>query len=410
MLVEKSILPRAADQSFRHMLSLENLIIFSVAGLPLYLVKLDFFGLPTNILEFLQVITVLWWYADKKREKLDTREIWEKYKEYLMAAGLLLLGLISSLIINGNYKLGLGIIKGWFLLPALFAFVAVNVIDDRKKIRNVLLAFYFSVAAVSLIALVYFVLGRLTYDGRLEAFFNSPNYLAMYLSPALIIGLILTRSQNYNFGKFYYAGCVPIAASLYMTYSYAAWVAVITSLAIAEASARGKNILKSKVFWSGVTLLILLFLAQWSSSKMKDAYGLSERSSLASRLMIWKAAGKLVTDNPFWGIGPGNFQNKYLEYQKFYPPYLEWAVPHPHNLFLTFFLYSGLSGFIGFVWLSTIWFRSVITKENSQLKFAFLALMAYVFIHGLVDTTYFKNDLAMLFWLNFLALNLKKAP
>ena len=64
----------------------------------------------------------------------------------------------------------------------------------------------------------------------------------------------------------------------------------------------------------------------------------------------------------------------------------------------------------GFAWLSATWFKAVLAKENSQLKLTFLALMAYIVIHGLVDTTYFKNDLAMLFWLNFLALNLKKAP
>jgi len=33
-----------------------------------------------------------------------------------------------------------------------------------------------------------------------------------------------------------------------------------------------------------------------------------------------------------------------------------------------------------------------------------LGVMLYVLVHGIFDTTYFKNDLAVVFWLNFLAL------
>ncbi|HEX7586138.1 MAG TPA: O-antigen ligase family protein, partial [Patescibacteria group bacterium] len=178
---------------------------------------------------------------------------------------------------------------------------------------------------------------------------------------------------------------------------------------IAETIAQKKNILKSRIFWVGIVLVGLVFSAQWGSGKLRAIYAVSERSSIASRLMIWKTAGKLAHDNPVWGIGPGNFQNKYLEYQKFFPPYLEWAVSHPHNIFLAFFLYSGLAGTTGFVMLVFFWFRDILKKEDSALKTIFLGVMIYALLHGLVDTTYFKNDLAVIFWLSFSALNLKKA-
>lgn len=35
---------------------------------------------------------------------------------------------------------------------------------------------------------------------------------------------------------------------------------------------------------------------------------------------------------------------------------------------------------------------------------ASLGIMFYFLLHGLVDTTYFKNDLAVIFWLNFMML------
>lgn len=406
---------RAAKLGIKKMLSLEKLIIFSVAVLPAYLIKIDFFGLPTNILELLEAAVIFWWYLDKKQKKLDTRELGQKYGKYLLAAGLIFAGLIASLVVNGNYRVGLGIIKSWFLLPMVFAFVAVNVVNTEEKIKNMLTTFYFSSAIVSSVALGYYFFNKLTYDGRLEAFFSSPNYLAMYLVPGLISGLLLVRNQKsetkrqkYNFEKFYYFGCVIIMASLYLTYSYAAWAAIIASLVIVEIIAKEKNILKSKIFWLSIVLAVLVFSGQWSSDKLRSAYTVSTRSSITSRLMIWKTAGELAHDNPFWGIGPGNFQNKYLEYQKFFPPYLEWAVPHPHNIWLAFFLYSGLAGIVGFSLLVFFWLRDVLKKEDSALKTIFLAIMLFTLLHGLADTTYFKNDLAVMFWLNFLALNLKK--
>jgi len=61
------------------------------------------------------------------------------------------------------------------------------------------------------------------------------------------------------------------------------------------------------------------------SDKMQNLMHMDSRSSLASRVMIWHSAGKIIVDNPIMGIGPGNFQNKYLEYQKmikrFLPPF-----------------------------------------------------------------------------------------
>jgi O-antigen ligase len=120
--------------------------------------------------------------------------------------------------------------------------------------------------------------------------------------------------------------------------------------------------------------------------------------------MIWKTSEKLIQDNYLWGIGPGNFQNKYLEYQKFYPPYLEWAVPHPHNIFLAFWLYSGIIGFAGFLILLGFFFREFFAEQKSALKFMALGIMLVILIHGLFDTTYFKNDLAVFFWLAYLGM------
>jgi putative inorganic carbon (HCO3(-)) transporter len=109
----------------------------------------------------------------------------------------------------------------------------------------------------------------------------------------------------------------------------------------------------------------------------------------------------MIKSNPFFGIGPGNFQNKYLEYQKYFPPYLEWAVPQPHNLFLAFWLEAGVIGLIGFIWLLVLFFRdNKKAIENNRLYGTlYLAIILYFLFHGLIDTTYWRNDMAILFWM-----------
>ena len=143
-------------------------------------------------------------------------------------------------------------------------------------------------------------------------------------------------------------------------------------------------------------LVVLAFFWQIPSQKFQGFLDFSY-PSWQSRLIIWQSAGTIIKDHSLIGIGPGMFQRYYLDYQAKFPPYLEWAVPQPHNLFLAFWLQTGLLGLIGFIWLLFNFFGSVTPK--SLLSVVLMAAMIYILIHGLVDTTYWKNDLAIIFWL-----------
>jgi O-antigen ligase len=144
---------------------------------------------------------------------------------------------------------------------------------------------------------------------------------------------------------------------------------------------------------------IILFL-QIGTSKWEQLVAFQDRSSSMSRMMIWSAALKIGWDNPIIGIGPGRFQEKYLEYQKYFPPYLEWAVPQPHNLWLAIWLQLGILGVVGFGWLLVTWLKEFADKKDKkEIDYMYLGIMLSILIHGMVDTPYFKNDLAIIFWL-----------
>jgi len=135
--------------------------------------------------------------------------------------------------------------------------------------------------------------------------------------------------------------------------------------------------------------------------KFNQITNLDERSSFHSRLMIWNTSVEIIKDNPLFGIGPGTFQDVYLSYsEKFDEPYLEWAVPQPHNIFLAFYLQTGMIGFVGFILILFWFFYGCRNEALPRLYWQIInVLMIYILVHGLVDTTYWKNDLALMFWL-----------
>lgn len=395
----------------KKLFSLENLIYLTILLLPVYLLKLALGGVPTNLLEILIGLVFLGWLA---RIKFRPARVKLPDRKFIFSAGLIFFGLLLSTSVNPDPLPGLGIIKGWFVLPWLLGLVVYNFFPEDKLV-NVFRALYVSSLAVALISLGYLLVGRLTYDGRLEAFFDSPNYLAMYLAPAIIMGVLaLGRIPNFKFQNrsvkahtvFFCLSLVVLGIAFYFTYSYAAWLSALASV-LAVFLVR-KNISFKKVGLAAA-LVVILIISQLNSPKFIGLVTLNPRSSLASRLMIWRSAGKMLENHWLFGIGPGNFQAEYLAYQKYFPPYLEWAVPHPQNVYLAIWLYGGILAFVGFLALLYFYFQNILRNIKNvstagPLYFVSLALVLYFLIHGLVDTTILKNDLAVVFWLGFLAL------
>ena len=71
---------------------------------------------------------------------------------------------------------------------------------------------------------------------------------------------------------------------------------------------------------------------------------------------------------------------------------------YPHNLILNFWSELGLLGMLLFVWMiGKMMFLSI--KQNGFIALGLLGAIIVIAVHGLVDVPYFKNDLAVLFWI-----------
>jgi O-antigen ligase len=340
----------------------------------------------------------------------------------LLGAFLILSGLLLSLASSKNPGDGLGIFKGWFLFPMLFGWLFVQLCQDQKNIRWATLAWYASAVAVALAGLAYYLSDNLTYDGRLRAFYQSPNHLAMTLVPGVFLGWhflrqelsgrkhgALARKERAKAAARAWAAFTSwscLLAALYLTLSYAAWLSTLAGFLVVFLAGKNRRT-KRRTLIAAVAFLAVvsaLTLSQYRTSKFQDFLHVSERSSLASRLMIWQSAFRMLQDQPVTGIGPGSFQSSYLEYQKHFPPYLEWAVPQPHNLYLAFWLESSLVGLVGFLLLVFVWMKDIrkstsgSNQETAALAAVLLGAMTAVLVHGAFDTPYWKLDLAYAFW------------
>ncbi|MFZ2153959.1 MAG: O-antigen ligase family protein [Candidatus Moraniibacteriota bacterium] len=220
----------------------------------------------------------------------------------------------------------------------------------------------------------------------------------MILIPGLLIGLWdILKSKKINFFKLIYL--LPILVTIFFTHSYGAWFAIIFSTLLLLFFTHKRLILFFLI------LIFTLILAEYPSEKFQHLSNFQIKSSTTSRIVIWQSAKKIIADHWFWGIGAGNFQEKYLAYQPYFKPYPEWAVPQPHNLFLAFWLQTGLLGLGGFLYLLISWGTKIIkilifSKDFYQKRFSLLIFVLFFshLIYGLIDTPYWKNDLSLIFW------------
>lgn len=399
-------------------LNQKNLIYLTVAAAPLYLIRFTILKIPTNLLELLMIITISLWAWNKIwREKKSNLKLppWP----LMLGICMIVTGVIFSIFTNDSILIGLGILKSWFAVPLIFAYIVYDTLENRYEIEKTFSAIYCSGSIVAIIAIIYKSFGIVTFDNRLSAFYLSPNFLSLYLAPSALIGCYFFIQTVKNGSRLLIMtmgiSLLSIFGAIFYSYSYACWIAVLISLSITSF-----HYFQKKHFLAILLCLISMFsfmvLSQIHSQKLSSLANLNERSSLASRVMIWKASEKMLSEKPLAGIGPGNFQKKYLSLQPLFPPYLEWAVPQPHNIFLAFWLQSGILGFFGFIILLSFIFYSLLKKNESDLinlEMLPFSFFIYLIFHGLLDTPFWKNDLSFLFWINIslfaLIINCKKS-
>lgn len=125
------------------------------------------------------------------------------------------------------------------------------------------------------------------------------------------------------------------------------------------------------------------------------------------RMEMWEETLMMLGDRPIQGAGLAGYQSVIKPYHQ--KEYVEIFL-YPHNIFLTFWSELGIAGLILFIIILIKYFllgaitslKKNLTKEQNKfyyiLSITLMATMTYLIAHGLVDVPYFKNDLAVMFW------------
>ena len=386
-------------------------IIILFALLPTYLVRFSIGPIPTTLLECLILITIgiAMSRMSLKTSRRDVSTIWTSFGWYRIPLVLLLIASVISTIVAPNLVSALGILKAYIIEPILLAIVIKSIMVDRKDIENIITTLIGSGTFIGLLA----ILQVLTHVGipdawavenRATSLYDYPNAVGLFLAPIVVIGAVrfiqsmvkATPSHRiaFKFPPNRYQILQLIAILLMLggivaAKTEAALVAIpIAFVAIALMAPVASRIKAGIITASILGALIIGVLAPSIVQKitLQDSSGLVRRAQ-------WSETLTMLADHPFLGVGLNGYSTALVPYHDatFYEIF-----QYPHNILLNIWSELGIIGIIAFIITIFLLARTTWRRRDDMLILVFSAALLTMMIHGLVDVTFFKNDLAIL--------------
>lgn len=279
--------------------------------------------------------------------------------------------------------------------------------------------------------------GYLIGPGFLRAYgtFGQPNPFAGYLGLILPLAAALTLNRGIGLpGP--YARWTPLVAGLLLSgvlisFSRGAWLGTAGALALVLALHNRRSFMA--VSTGALAFLLFLFLgggALLPAAITSRLAGLQqvltvfdvrqvivtpENWSVVERMVNWQTAWEMFKAEPWLGIGPGNFGEKYDDFV----PLRGWPnlTGHAHNYYLTVLAEAGLIGLTAYlIFLATAFglavqavIRSRDIPELRPWALGGLGVLAAHTMHNGFDSLYVQGMATMMgLWLGVLALIVRK--
>jgi O-antigen ligase len=345
------------------------------------------------------------------------------------AVALLLIGAFSLLTLaDPTFAKDSARAYRWVVIePVLFYFLLTDAITSRRGVLRIVDFFVAAAVCVALFGLWQFVRDTNTINvegvSRIVSVYQHPNNLALYLGRVMPLAACFAIFLPWGWRKTLYAlATLPLAATLFLTYSRGAWLGVAAAMLVVLVAAlrwgrfqEAARPLSSRRVWLAIgaaAMLVvgLVLLALALAPELPTRIFSFGSGSL--RVSIWKSSLAMLRDHPIFGVGFDQFLNQFQAH--YMPPDMkaESFTAHPHNIFLDYWLSLGIMGLIVLVWLLWRYFReaaNAVRHASSRLgadpvgkalSLGLPASMVDFLVHGLVDNSYFLMDLALIFWLS----------
>jgi O-antigen ligase len=392
----------------------KTLLLLNLFFLQSYLIRFSIGNYPTNLQEILIGLTAVIFIIEiiKNKRLLQTiKNIW-RHKIILSLIGLTAFSII--LISTGIVTISPGLTENLDLIRHLkflffaiiLGFIFLETFQTKKNRTSALFIAGLGAIFFGIFSVFYNLTGHnITHDFRLLGPLDAAVYLAFYLTPFFLYFSI--KFINSPKKKSYLIFAIILALLILATRSMGAIGGGFLVLLIYLVKTR--EFLKTKTLKIALAIITLLVVGGIFYTKILPTFQ-TEYSSLDERGEIWKTAAHLLKEpkNALFGVGFGQFESQYIANvdEVLGQKPLDYFVIQPHNIFLLFTFHYGILGliFLGFLIFQTI--KKIAKSERPNFA---LFIILYFFIHGLIDTPFFKNDLLILLII-FLEMGLMKAP
>ena len=218
-----------------------------------------------------------------------------------------------------------------------------------------------------------------------------PNNLALYLERVAWVPLALgARLPHLKVPSWTLTALIAVAAAA--TLSRGALIALVVGGLVLMLLRRRRPPARLLV-GAGIATVMVGLLAR---------YGAESGESLSSRWLIWESSAAMIRDHPLTGVGLDQFFNQYGVRYVQPAGWAERYTSHPHNAILDFWVRLGLLGLgvlTGLLWLTVTRLWRGRRSRGMLLPATLLAGLVGGWAHGLIDNSFFLQDLAVFFWL-----------
>lgn len=381
--------------------------------LPAYLIRLNIGPLPTTLLEITwSAIFLVWLLKYFRSDWPGVKKVVKENKWLAIFFGVFFIASILGVVVSDMWYYSLGQWRAYFFEPMLFCLV---VVARRKEISgfDLIKFFTFSAVSVSFLAVIQKLFGvwyppSLWNDdlrGRVTSFFTTPNAVGLYLAPIffLTLGWLFSKKELREKNKILFYSLIFILILMVLAVGFSlskgAWAAMILGGMLFVFLLGYKKI---------ATVIIALILLASLSVPVTRQVLFFQQPSGSNRLLLWDYTTTFLTASPKNFVLGAGIRQFFRKVQKpFYNPEKMERLIYPHNLFLNFWSEVGLFGVVSFVglWLS-VFFRAIkIWRRETIIGAALVSALIVFAVHGLVDVSYFKNDLAFVWWILFVVVN-----
>ena len=376
------------------------LLYLNLFFLESYLIRFKIGNFPTNLQEIfigLQCMVFLFAIVKNKAFVQTIKNI----KKHWVILTLLGLTALSTILVPTENKLDFIRHVKFLVSACAISFIFIETFKTNEARQKAFRIAGIGAMLFGFFCVIYNLLGyNVAYDHRLLGPLDAAVYLGYYLTPFFLFFTIEFFKDTKVKSNLLYA--ITLGILMLATISMGCLTGSLIIILLYLFKKSGSKILRSKT--AKITIATICLLVATTVFYLKILPTIQTNySSLSEREQIWTTAINLLKTPKklILGVGFGQFQEQYFQHVKAtlgHEP-LDYYVLQPHNIFLLFIFQFGILGLVFLLFCIKKNLQNIFNwQKEKPLDFHLLAnfLLLYFFIHGLIDTPFFKNDLLII--------------